>query len=76
MSILTADTRTRMARATATMLAMPALMDAIDGEINTIFRENPMLPATEQARRILWGLTLPEFSKYGAENPDAQKTAA
>ena len=51
-----------MARSAAAMLSMAPLLEAIDAEVAATFSDHPTLPQTEQARRILWALALPQFS--------------
>lgn len=75
MTILTPETRQRLARSTAAMMAMPQLMEAIAAEVDATFRENPILPQTEQARRILWALAIPQLSQC-AETPEQKEKAA
>ena len=62
MTFLTPETRARIARSTAAMLAMPQLLDAITAEVEATFNEHPALPPTEQARRIVWSIALTQLS--------------
>lgn len=75
-TILPAETRQRFARSAAALLAMPAICAAIDAEVEATFAEHPALPATEQARRVLWGLAFPQLSQLAlpesATTPQSQ----
>ncbi len=62
MTFLTPETRARIARSTAAMLAMPQLLAVVSAEVDATFSENPALPPTEQARRIVWAMALPQLS--------------
>jgi len=63
MTFLSPATRSRLARSTAAMLAMPQLIAVVSAEVDATFAENPALPPTEEARRIVWALALPQLSQ-------------
>jgi len=73
MTFLSPDTRSRIARSTAAMLAMPQLLAAVTAEVDATFAENPALPPTEQARCIVWALALPMLA---AAEPETKGLAA
>lgn len=62
MTFLTPETRARIAQSTAAMLVMPQLLAAVSAEVDATFNENPALPPTEQARRIVWAIALTQIS--------------
>lgn len=62
MTFLSPDTRRRIAFSVATMLAMPELLAAVEAEVAAVFQENPALPMTEQSRRLVWAMALPQLS--------------
>ena len=62
MTFLTPETRSRIARSTAAMLAMPELLAAVTAEADAVFSENPALPPTEESRRIVWAMALPQLA--------------
>jgi hypothetical protein len=74
-ALLPADQRARFARSAGAMLAMPALIAAVDAEVEATFTEHPALPRTEPARRILWGLALPKLSQAALAATEQPKTA-
>lgn len=74
MTLLPADTRSRFARSTAALMAMPELVAAVEAEVEATFAEQPMLPRTAQARCILWGLALPQLSQTARAANSTQKT--
>lgn len=75
MALLPPEHRSRFARSAAALLGMPQLCAVVSTEVEATFAENPMLPRTEEARRVLWGLALPHLFN-GAPAPSAESKPA
>ena len=72
-AILSTEQRSRFARSAAALLAMPQICAAVAAEVEATFAENPALPRTEEARRVLWGLAFPQLSQVALTHSAAPK---
>lgn len=73
--LLPTELRIRFARSAGVLLAMPAICAAVDAEVEATFAEHPALPRSEAARRVLWGLALPQLSQAALAATATQEKA-